>query len=376
MKLLRVQVPNFRALKDVDISFEPDFVPNIFPIGSQNGGGKSTLLQLIFILLHCSHDPGRKIYIKYLLKNFREAIISDSYSLAKIKLEYCREVFSLDFFCRSQTHPEIQDILANQKGLMITDISDTESSVISHLICKVEKQGKRQPEHVHPSRVQQLLEEFSSKIFLVLPENPIFLFLQRQSNRHLLQSNSMKDYSDDRSEIYGKLPGLFTYSFLAVDFLLGVFQKARDLDFQQAIETGEYGRNYQELLNEFNHFLGGVKQVNVVSYDLDEVTFYRPDQGKHMPLYPEDLSRGEMKRLSLYVWLKKHETQDSVVMIDEIETALHPDWQYQIVSDLATWAPSNQYLLATHSYELCQALTPAHVKEIPPKLLKQPATAS
>ena len=59
MKLQRVQVPDFRVLKNVDISFEKDFVPNIFPLGSQNGGGKSTLLQLIFVLLHCSGDSNK-----------------------------------------------------------------------------------------------------------------------------------------------------------------------------------------------------------------------------------------------------------------------------------------------------------------------------
>jgi ABC-type Mn2+/Zn2+ transport system ATPase subunit len=56
MHLKRIRVPNFRVLKDVDISFEPDLVPQIFPLGSINGGGKSTLLQLIFTLLHC---PGK-----------------------------------------------------------------------------------------------------------------------------------------------------------------------------------------------------------------------------------------------------------------------------------------------------------------------------
>ena len=30
MRLLRVQVPEFRALKDVDISFEPEFTPQVF----------------------------------------------------------------------------------------------------------------------------------------------------------------------------------------------------------------------------------------------------------------------------------------------------------------------------------------------------------
>ena len=51
MHLQRVQVPDFRVLKDIDITFEKDFFPRIFPLGSLNGGGKSTLLQLIFILL-------------------------------------------------------------------------------------------------------------------------------------------------------------------------------------------------------------------------------------------------------------------------------------------------------------------------------------
>jgi hypothetical protein len=56
MRLLRVQVPEFRALKDVDISFEPEFNPQVFPLGSLNGGGKSTLLQLIFVLLNINVD--------------------------------------------------------------------------------------------------------------------------------------------------------------------------------------------------------------------------------------------------------------------------------------------------------------------------------
>ena len=69
MRLLRVQVPEFRALKDVDISFEPDFTPQVFPLGSLNGGGKSTLLQLIFVLLHCVWDNvSREKYLKHILE--------------------------------------------------------------------------------------------------------------------------------------------------------------------------------------------------------------------------------------------------------------------------------------------------------------------
>jgi predicted ATP-binding protein involved in virulence len=60
--------------------------------------------------------------------------------------------------------------------------------------------------------------------------------------------------------------------------------------------------------------------------------------------------------------------QDAIVLIDEIENGFHLDWQYTIVRNLVEWGKNNQYILATHSYELCTAVTPAHVKEIEPKL--------
>jgi predicted ATPase len=200
MHLKRVRVPDFRVLKDVDLTFEPDLVPRIFPLGSLNGGGKSTLLQLIFTLLHCSGDNDRIPYLQNMLDGF-----------------------------------EVDEEI-----------------------------GKKDLE------------------------------------------------------------------YLLVD-----------------------------------------KRVNI-ELDLASVGFSKVDSDDNsIELYPEDLSHGELKRLSLYMWLKFNKIEDAIVLMDEVEIALHPDWQYQIVNDLQTWAPNNQYILATHSYELCQALTPAHVKEIEPKLIKK-----
>lgn len=71
MHLQRIQVPDFRVLKNVDITFEKEFILRIFPLGSLNGGGKSTLLQLIFVLLHCSTNPSRTLFIKNLLEGFK-----------------------------------------------------------------------------------------------------------------------------------------------------------------------------------------------------------------------------------------------------------------------------------------------------------------
>lgn len=67
MKLLKVLVPNFRNLKNVELTFEPSLKPAVFPICSENGGQKSTLLQLIFVLLTCSLDDDKNIYLIHFL---------------------------------------------------------------------------------------------------------------------------------------------------------------------------------------------------------------------------------------------------------------------------------------------------------------------
>jgi ABC-type dipeptide/oligopeptide/nickel transport system ATPase component len=342
-------------------------VPNIFPIGSQNGGGKSTLFQLIFILLHCASNQDKHDYIKNLLTSFEGCNPSNACTLAKISIEYDCEVFDIDFSWKT--------IFPHEDDFAILEYAQDENSEPFHLVCQISEKSNHQSQYLDIKRVGQLLTKFSEKIFLAMPETPILLFLPRKINRFLLQSELNSHAVERIREAQSHLSGLFTYNFVAVDPLINVFKKARDLDFQKAIETeGKYGKSYEALLGEFNQFLGGVK-LNIISANLDEITFYKTENGKRIALYPEDLSRGEMKRLSLYVWLKHQQIEDAVVLIDEVETALHPDWQYQIVSDLTTWAPHNQYLLATHSYELCEALTPAHVKQIPPNLIhKTPAS--
>lgn len=109
MRLVRVQVPEFRALKNIDIAFERDFFPSIFPLGGQNVGANSAFLQFIFILLYCSCDPERTEFIQNLLDNFdfesdekKLAIfeIWDGEKIVNIEFSSCKYSFfkrSLDF---------------------------------------------------------------------------------------------------------------------------------------------------------------------------------------------------------------------------------------------------------------------------------------
>jgi len=380
MHLLRVQVPDFRALKDIDITFEKDFFPKIFPLGSQNGGGKSTLLQLIFVLLHCSVDEHKKPFVHALLQGFK-ILEEGEKNLAIIDIWDGEKIVKLEFYCQSffekNYEPEddytayeiinyandIRDISSLEKVKEEIDNDDITTQIFIELKCRFNNQS--------PEQVKSFLEKISHKIFLAAPSTQVFLFLPQESRELLFKksSNGDNNYYGILESARSELQGLFTYDFLAVELLIEAFKAASDRDLREMIKTGSYGNNYQTLINDLNLLLGN-KRINL-DEDFAGVNFYLYNNGETIELYPEDLSHGELKRLSIYIWLKSRNIEDAIVLMDEIEIAFHPDWQYQIISDLKDWGPSNQYILATHSYALCEALTPAHVKEIEPKLIKQ-----
>ena len=374
MHLLRVQVPDFRGLKDIDISFEKDFFPKIFPLGSQNGGGKSTLLQLIFVLLHCSVDEDKKPFLQNILHDFQIYDGEEKRVLAIIDIWDGKEIFKIEFYVRKFEESTLVD-----KNIQHEDIELEHRIDICNYSSNINYTNHQEPNTkllCHFNNLKQdegrlFLNKVSHQIFLAAPLTQVFLFLPRYCKVLLFRGSSQGDggYYGIVDSVKSQLKGFFTYDFLAVDLLIESFKAARDRDFREAIKTGNYGNSYQSLIRELNLLLGN-KRINL-NEDFSGVNFKLYNNGETIELYPEDLSHGELKRLSIYMWLKLRNIEDAIVLMDEVEIAFHPDWQYQIISDLKEWAPSNQYILATHSYALCEALTPAHVKEIEPKLIKQ-----
>ena len=379
MHLQRIQVPNFRVLKNVDITFEKDFSPRIFPLGSQNGGGKSTLLQLIFTLLYCVNDKSLP-FLENIIRSFRVkynesgkilAIIDIWDGKKTVKLEflgfrddYVRKIFLHD--PNSFSSEELSENVRNKNMIYIVEYSNSLYPNQVYLFCR--------PTNIDLKEIYIFLRELSQKIFLAAPPDQVFLFLPQESKRLLFTKHTEKydknqsiNYYSALKDAKSDLKGFFTYDFFATDIFIEMFQDARDKDFEEAVKTGTYGNNYNMLLNELNALLTN-KKLNVTP-DLSGIVFREERDGKTIELEPEDLSHGELKRLSIYMWLRHRKIEDAIVLMDEIENGFHPDGQYQIISDLEEWAPNNHYILATHSYHVCEALTPRHVKELEPKLL-------
>lgn len=81
-----------------------------------------------------------------------------------------------------------------------------------------------------------------------------------------------------------------------------------------------------------------------------EVVFKNKTNDKEFTLF--DLSHGEKQLLTFIVEFHKHKWNNSVIMIDEPEMSLHPDWQTKLIPLLQTLGENNQFIIATHSQEI------------------------
>lgn len=480
MYIEKIEIPAFRVLRDVVLEFGEGFDPQIFPIGSENGGGKSTLLQLVFVLLHCSADPERHPYLENVLASDVRNTAATEHLVARLRVKLGDESREFEFISfgeqflhdKLDTRPPSGFFSKEELEATRATLKEVEarSARIEATVSRLKTSG--QPARVAPDVIEVLrrefpgnkfppevrkveaalakrgeeimeearelrktidalsadierisslfvavdylhitnyaypvpsgrearafacrsdglshaaLEEFlrcaASSIFLLGPSNQQYLFLGADARKALLGASSTGsgvrpqiEYLNSLDASEGMMTGFFAYDWLSVDPLLKLFASARDEDFKNVVKTGRYGSSYTTLMSEVNGLLLG-KKVRPLD-DLSGVEFVVvDDEGKETALSPEDLSQGELKRLMIYAWLRANHAVDAVVLIDEIEASFHPDWQVGIVRDLQDWAPKNQYLLATHSYELCQALTPRHVRELRPPLRKGGAGA-
>ena len=86
MRIINVEIPNFRSLKNVDISFEKEDAMDIFSLYSNRNNGKSIFLQLLFLLLHCNNED-QLPYLMHMV-NIENMTSKDDEIIASIELQY------------------------------------------------------------------------------------------------------------------------------------------------------------------------------------------------------------------------------------------------------------------------------------------------
>lgn len=453
MQLRKVKIIKYKNFENIVIDFEKSKFPNVFSIASKNGGGKSTLLQFIFILLHCLMDENKKQYIQNLLTTFSNS--TKDIDLVEFIIEHNSTLYNLDFSIvknkskemdfnlyldtkdtkiqitkYQENISEFREVLdlkqelattnritpiiernirilrkyvsSKQDELLLRDIERNPDikgyiNFINSIISKNDISENKLNElieiyntilgkltnfehqlaeshlkyitHLEKNKnvlllktemPEDLLINLTNKIFLTAPNSQIFLFLSDDEKHKIFNEfsdekdnyNNMRFFSNSYQDSVKRakkiLNGFFTYDFASTDLILKSFKKASEDDLKEKRKTGDYGTKYDELTNELKDFLDG-KEINE-NEDGNKVIF-KSKKNRH-ELLPEDLSHGELKKLGIYIWLKYIVEENSIVLMDEVDIALHPKWQYALIKDLTSWSKDSQFLLATHSPQI------------------------
>lgn len=450
MFLKRLKIPDFKVLQNIDIEYERHDGRPTYPVISLNGGGKSTLLQFIFTMLHCSFDAERQFAVQNLLEGYEpKGAVGEKQLFAQFVLEIERdgvkEDMELNFWVepivkgviqRAMTVEEVKELKEAHEALLI--LTDLKSLGISGFLAIPQPQiiqalqdlaitdfEKQLALHIEKniSNPEAIWENFlnfctltfkhlnfrnekelnydisilndisyaigntinfnseityilpnlilsydynydywnptsiSNKIYLAGPRTQVFQFLDKKAYELLFEQIEGKSYEQEIQEVKKKLPNFFTYEFASSQMILDLFKAARDNDFKKALETGEYGNQLNLTKNSLHDFLRG-KSISIDG-DITKVIFNDLISGKEFKA--RDFSHGELKKLSIFVWLRHLVPKGSLVLMDEIDIGLHPKWQYEITEELKEWGGENQYLLATHSPQIIGA---AHYKNL------------
>jgi predicted ATP-binding protein involved in virulence len=75
----------------------------------------------------------------------------------------------------------------------------------------------------------------------------------------------------------------------------------------------------------------------------------------------DDLSNGEKSLYFRSIYLTKLNIQNSIIMVDEPEVALHPTWQQKVMKLYQNIGENNQVIVATHSPHIIGASNPEEV---------------
>ncbi len=447
MRLEKVFIKKFRSFENVSLVLSKNDFPDVFSIASKNGGGKSTLLQFIFIMLSSFKDEGKKEFLKNLFygnninkkKDDSIATFNISHNDNEYTLEFLytknkktTELVNLDIFLDEKdlekkisiaenTRIKYKNVINLKKELEATDritpvlihyLEATREFVNSSALDRMYKKaltsthledfqkylesitrredanfddiaeleiiynnlqqrknllqaslkdkGMLYITHLYENDLvlllktdmpEDLLEELTNKVYLNAPMSQIFLFLREEEKNSIFNSfgkrRTFATYEDYVRRTKDLLKTFYTYDFASTELILNSFEKAFIEDKKIKKATGSYGDKYDKLVVELNNFLEGKE----ISEDEESKRVIFKIKNSSQELRPEDLSHGELKKLSIYIWLKYIVPNDAIILMDEIDIALHPKWQYQIINDIIQWS-DGQFLLATHSPQI------------------------
>ncbi|HEY1353013.1 MAG TPA: AAA family ATPase [Ktedonobacteraceae bacterium] len=341
IRLKKLTIQNFKAFKNFTIDFPPPRMmddPDILVMGSSNGLGKTSLLEACS-LLYLATIPAAKFFH---IKRYPRVTVDLPDLLIRSGAE---EAHIEGTFSTTDEENISGSLTLYRSGRIAVDREAREPSLLTS-------------EFGLPTAIPSNNEEGVANLFLALlgiNSNPLLLppFMYFHSYRKIPEGRlEAGQLVEGRRYRQGTVPPITTFKFDILHALMsreGLFEDFDAIEAKGVLETlDKLMKRYAQVS------IGKLKLSPESTIDFRVL----PGNGNNGPSYSFDsLSSGQREIISTLFFIERYgQRYPGIVLIDEPELHLNIEWHGSLIRDMCRSAPGNQYIIATHSPDIFEAV--------------------
>ena len=328
IKILTLTLENFRGIKELQLPFEP----GLTAIAAVNGGGKTTVIDALAMLLswltaRTKRDSGKGGLIK-------EVEINNDRKHAQLSLQTSSGEWSIGKTRKGTDYVVISNLLAL-------------ANIVRQLRGQLETENSLPVFAFYPVNRAVRDDDFPKRIRIKHEFDPISVyddFLTSSANFRLFFEwfREREDIENENLRTNGILQNVDTLEFL--DLQLEAVRSALEKFLP---EYHDFRIKRQPLRMVVTK---GDQELRIDSLSVGETCFIA---------LIGDIAR----RLSIANPRKRNPLEgEGVILIDEIDLHLHPAWQRRAVTNLTKVFPNVQFVVTTHSPQILSEVAPESIR--------------
>jgi predicted ATP-binding protein involved in virulence len=337
MHIEKLRMQNFRGFKDVTI----DFPSNLAVFIGENGSGKSSIIDCCALFLSLLSNAVRTFHSLY---NSEPPNLSES-DITNGDDETCNQIVIL--------------FNSTRLSLPLTFTRKVATSDISPLV-KLYGLVVQEPSYYETnSDLTQSTQEFHQIVYDKFRDDPyaslpILIHYSADRNVYEISLESDKNHQSNQLTAYDQA------ITKKVDFSSFFIWYRNQEDLENEIRLGDnpnyVDRNLKAIRDAIPLFLPKLSNLRVKRSSPIRMTMVKDD----VDLIINQLSSGEKNLLAIVADISRRLALanpslenalegEGIILIDEIELHLHPQWQRDIIPRLTSTFPNCQFIVTTHS---------------------------